>query len=586
MTALLKDPFPEKDAIMKFYPQNYHGVTKQGWPLYIERPGFMDMPRLLQALTPERLLEFMVFGSELSIRRRLPACSLARGELVDKSMNIMDLENLGFRVVTHATARRVLKEFTTTIQNHYPETMGRTIIINAPRVFGVAWSFVKPMLDEKTVNKIAIFGPEKETWMAALLEYVEASQLPSFLGGTCVCDGRDPLSCMRCAKGPWEDPGIQRLLDEYPLCKLLSPEVSKIAQAQIISTDDAKIDTTAEDTDAPPAPEKPAPATAGTLPTPVPTLPRPSEPQAREAVAENSAASPELSAAESELAKLVQEVSHLESVHMQTLTAWVREYNEIRQAVGHVVIERAQDYYDSLSVWQQAVLDFATQQDEVARINKELEIAIENLSKAENAFAASVGGSDSPLSEEEWQRLAPLDEERLKNAQNVGMYDSRLLRSFRVATLGDKVICHQQRRDAQAEQLQVCSRELDRARERHERTAKEHKWQSSWPWGSNVTRAAPFYDKRRLHEVKVESQVIGLRVAEEKVAEARKRVVALRHAAAMATPRTSVESDLDRGTLLDSRFRDFEIEGGEPGNDEFMSLDGSDDDMPRDLTDP
>jgi hypothetical protein len=35
------------------------------------------------------------------------------------------------------------------------------VIINAPKVFGIAWSFVKPQLDEKTVAKISIFGSDQ-----------------------------------------------------------------------------------------------------------------------------------------------------------------------------------------------------------------------------------------------------------------------------------------------------------------------------------------------------------------------------------------------------------------------------------------
>ncbi|CAK0894957.1 unnamed protein product [Prorocentrum cordatum] len=45
MSKLLQDPFPEEQHIKKFYPQTFHGTDKMGRPIYIERPGHIDMPR-------------------------------------------------------------------------------------------------------------------------------------------------------------------------------------------------------------------------------------------------------------------------------------------------------------------------------------------------------------------------------------------------------------------------------------------------------------------------------------------------------------------------------------------------------------
>eukprot|EP00971_Amphidinium_carterae_P246793 4901541-Amphidinium_carterae.1 len=101
---------------------------------------------------------------------------------------------MGLGIVSHNTARRVLKEAVTTIQNHYPEMMGKMVIINAPKVFSIAWSFVKPMLDEKTVSKISIFSRDRESYSKALLELVDEDQLPALFGGKCKCDGKDPES--------------------------------------------------------------------------------------------------------------------------------------------------------------------------------------------------------------------------------------------------------------------------------------------------------------------------------------------------------------------------------------------------------
>lgn len=43
---------------------------------------------------------------------------------------------------------------------------------------------VKPFLSEATLSKIRVFGHEPERWKAALLEEIDADQLPVLYGGT------------------------------------------------------------------------------------------------------------------------------------------------------------------------------------------------------------------------------------------------------------------------------------------------------------------------------------------------------------------------------------------------------------------
>ena len=48
----------------------------------------------------------------------------------------------------------MLSKITSIDQSNYPEMMGHTCIINAPGVFKVIWSILKPMLDPRTQAKI------------------------------------------------------------------------------------------------------------------------------------------------------------------------------------------------------------------------------------------------------------------------------------------------------------------------------------------------------------------------------------------------------------------------------------------------
>ena len=54
----------------------------------------------------------------------------------------------------------------------------------APRLFMAFYNVVKPFLPQATLDKIRVFGCNKDEWSAALLEEIDADQLPVMYGGT------------------------------------------------------------------------------------------------------------------------------------------------------------------------------------------------------------------------------------------------------------------------------------------------------------------------------------------------------------------------------------------------------------------
>jgi len=275
--------------------------------------------------------------------------------------------------------------------------------------------------------------------------------------------------------------------------------------------------------------------------------------------------SPELAAAESEVAQLVEEYSRAEEVHMRTLSQWVEEYNGLVRDVGRHVIERAQGYYDSRSLWQQVVQEFARQQEEVDLINGGLEKAVKDLGKAEAAFASFMEtGVD--FSEEEWVQLAPLQAGDLASEAAAG--DAKLTRTLRVSALADRVTSLQRQRDSAGAELDAKRQELEDAKRRFEQEDQSH---SVCTWNCSVKRAAPFYEKRRMHEYTVDTQLSALRAVEQRLQQARQRVTVLRQ-----TDGSTFGSRSDRARGLDEMsLQSFEIAGGEPAQDEFLSCDSS-----------
>jgi len=58
--------------------------------------------------------------------------------------------------------------------------MGEMYIVNAPMIFYGIWNIVKLWIDDRTKQKIHIFGSK---FQKKLLEKVDVENLPDFLGG-------------------------------------------------------------------------------------------------------------------------------------------------------------------------------------------------------------------------------------------------------------------------------------------------------------------------------------------------------------------------------------------------------------------
>ncbi|KAD4179110.1 hypothetical protein E3N88_27701 [Mikania micrantha] len=198
--------FKEKEDVLQYYPQGHHGVDKDGRPIYIERLGLVDATKLMQATTLERYVKYHVMEFERTFIDKFPACSIAAKTHVDQSTTILDVQGVGLKSM-NKSARDLIQSLQNIDGNNYPETLCRMYIINAGSGFRLLWNTVKTFLDPKTTSKINVLGNK---FQSKLLEIIEASELPEFLGGTCTCS--DKGGCMRSDRGPWQDPDIMKMV--------------------------------------------------------------------------------------------------------------------------------------------------------------------------------------------------------------------------------------------------------------------------------------------------------------------------------------------------------------------------------------
>jgi len=194
--------FNEYDEVKKCYPHGYHGVDKHGRPVYIERVGKVDPNRLMQITTMEKYLKYHVQELEKNLNLRFPACSIAARKHIDSATVVLDVTGVGLKNLCKAS-RDLIIEIQKVDGENYPETLNCLFIVNAGSGFKILWNTVKRFLDPRTASKIHVLD---RNYQSKLLQLIDASQLPDFLGGICTCD--ELGGCLFSDRGPWKDLGI------------------------------------------------------------------------------------------------------------------------------------------------------------------------------------------------------------------------------------------------------------------------------------------------------------------------------------------------------------------------------------------
>src|SRR5947208_17177803 len=115
-----------------------NSILQDGRPVYIEHLGKIDLRKLAQITTDERMLSNLVVEYEKLADPRLPACSRKAGHLLETCCTIMDLKGVGLAKFTSVYS--YVKQASAISQNYYPERLGKLYIINAPWRFSSVWS--------------------------------------------------------------------------------------------------------------------------------------------------------------------------------------------------------------------------------------------------------------------------------------------------------------------------------------------------------------------------------------------------------------------------------------------------------------
>lgn len=100
-----------------------------------------------------------------------------------KHIVVLDLKGIGMSHLGKSF-KDPLKTFIHIDQDYYPESLYVMVICNAGWMVKAVWALASPFIDPITKENIK-WGNDK------LADYIEADQIPQFLGGKCKCpDGK------------------------------------------------------------------------------------------------------------------------------------------------------------------------------------------------------------------------------------------------------------------------------------------------------------------------------------------------------------------------------------------------------------
>jgi len=169
-------PQPRKEEFVRTWPHGLHGISKDQHIVYIDRPAKVNPSTFSQMFSFAEYERIHIQTMELlcDAKDRL-AVKLGRHNY--KHVVIMDLD--GF-TMSHFSKKfyEPIKRLVNIDQSKYPETLHKMFIVNYPFLFKAVWTIVSPWIDPITKSRIE-FCKVKE-----LLQYIDADQLPSDLGGT------------------------------------------------------------------------------------------------------------------------------------------------------------------------------------------------------------------------------------------------------------------------------------------------------------------------------------------------------------------------------------------------------------------
>ena len=144
---LLKE-YKEPQVVVKYFPGEWDArfTDKEQRPLYVIKLGTMDVKGLLKSIGEEGLLRLTLYICEQGLKK-MEELTQQHGKPIWSWCLLVDCKNLSMRHLWRPGLASLLR-IIEVVEKNYPETMGRVLIVRAPRVFPILWTIVSAFIGE------------------------------------------------------------------------------------------------------------------------------------------------------------------------------------------------------------------------------------------------------------------------------------------------------------------------------------------------------------------------------------------------------------------------------------------------------
>lgn len=182
--------YQEPPVVKEHFPGAWHGHDREGRPVFLLRLGQMDAKGLIRSVGEEGLTKLTLHICEEGIKLTEDSAHRLKQPISTWTM-LLDLEGLNMRHLWRPGIKALL-HIIEICEANYPETLGRVLIIRAPRVFPILWTLVCPLIDETSRAKFLFYatdgqrGDQLAQQSAGLKDYLPEDKIPDWLGGPAV----------------------------------------------------------------------------------------------------------------------------------------------------------------------------------------------------------------------------------------------------------------------------------------------------------------------------------------------------------------------------------------------------------------
>lgn len=178
---------PNKATFIKFQTVGSAETQMGGWPVFVVRTGYCNVKGLMNTLTAEEVLRYFEMSNYLQ-SIRCDTLTRQTKRLV-KMINVIDMDSFSL----FGGDKRFFKclgESSKFSAVHFPQLLGKTVIVNAPSYFRLvfaAYAIFQPKraLEKQTVCPVVDSGSKIASVLTCpfVSKYGDVKTLPKFLGG-------------------------------------------------------------------------------------------------------------------------------------------------------------------------------------------------------------------------------------------------------------------------------------------------------------------------------------------------------------------------------------------------------------------